>query len=194
MVTANKDVMARFGAELLETAGGENNKAIFFEASAGGGIPLIRPLQHCLSANRIERIMGGIINGTTNYILTRMSFAGLELDQALREAQEKGFAEADPSNDLEGRDAAYKLIVLSGLAFGSFVHIDDVHIQGINKVAAQDLLYAHQLGYTIKLLAVGERVNDGLSLRVFPPSCPPSNILSLPYTMNSMRFLWRAMR
>ncbi|MFY9114012.1 MAG: homoserine dehydrogenase [Dethiobacteria bacterium] len=179
VVTANKDVMARFGAELLETAG-ENNKAIFFEASAGGGIPLIRPLQHCLSANRIERIMG-IINGTTNYILTRMSFAGLELDQALREAQEKGFAEADPSNDLEGRDAAYKLIVLSGLAFGSFVHIDDVHIQGINKVAAQDLLYAHQLGYTIKLLAVGERVNDGLSLRVFPALLPLQHPLASVY-------------
>lgn len=179
VVTANKDVMAHHGADLLSTAG-ENNRAIFFEASAGGGIPLIRPLKHCLSANRIERVMG-IINGTTNYILTRMSFAGLELDQALKEAQEKGFAEADPSNDLEGRDAAYKLIVLSGLAFGSFVNIDDVHVQGIKNVTARDLFYAHQWGYTIKLLATGERVNDGLSLRVFPALLPLKHPLASVY-------------
>ncbi len=179
LVTANKDVMARFGAKLLNLSR-ENGGAIFFEGSVGGGIPLVRPLQHCLSANRINRLMG-IINGTTNYVLTRMSLDGVQLKDALKEAQEKGFAEADPSSDMGGWDPAYKLVVLSKLAFGSSVSMDDVHVQGIQNVSSDDLLYARQLGYTIKLLAVGERVDDRLSLRVFPALLPLKHPLASVY-------------
>lgn len=179
VVTANKDVMARFGADLLKLSR-ENGGAVFFEGSVGGGIPLVRPLQHCLSANRVDRIMG-IINGTSNYILTRMSNDGMQFNEALKEAQEKGFAEADPSSDIEGWDAAYKIVVLSKLAFGSSVSMDDVYVRGIDTVSAEDLQYARRLGYTIKLLAVGERVDGRLSLRVFPALLPLKHPLASVY-------------
>ncbi len=179
VVTANKDVMAKYGTELLSLAR-ENNSAIFYEASAGGGIPLVRPLQHCLAANRIHRFMG-IINGTTNYILTRMSLEGMEFADALQEAQDKGFAEADPSSDLEGWDAAYKLVILSRLAFGGTAGMDDVYMQGIDDVSAQDLEHARSLGYTIKLLAVGEMIDERLSMRVFPALLPLKHPLSSVY-------------
>jgi homoserine dehydrogenase len=176
VVTANKDLMARHGAELLERAkAAERN--IFYEASVGGGIPLIRPLKHCLAANRIIRLMG-IVNGTTNYILTQMTCAGKELDEALAEAQALGFAEADPSSDVEGRDAAYKLAILSSLAFSSKVKIEDIFVEGITAVRLRDIRYAQELGYAVKLLAIGRDTAEGLVLRVHPALIPLAHPLA----------------
>jgi homoserine dehydrogenase len=176
VVTANKDLMARHGAELLERAkAAERN--IFYEASVGGGIPLIRPLKHCLAANRIIRLMG-IVNGTTNYILTQMTCAGKELDEALAEAQALGFAEADPSSDVEGRDAAYKLAILSSLAFSSKVKIEDIFVEGITAVRLRDIRYAQELGYAVKLLAIGRDTTEGLVLRVHPALIPLAHPLA----------------
>jgi homoserine dehydrogenase len=170
VVTANKDLMAKHGAELLERArAAERN--IFYEASVGGGIPLIRPLKHCLAANRIIRLMG-IVNGTTNYILTQMTSAGKELDEALAEAQALGFAEADPSSDVEGRDAAYKLAILASLAFSSKINPEDIFVEGISGVKLRDIRYAQELGYAVKLLAIGRDTAEGLVLRVHPALIP----------------------
>lgn len=179
VVTANKDLMARHGQELLQLAYcyGED---IFFEASVGGGIPLIRPLKQCLVANRIERMVG-IINGTTNYILTRMSLDDMDFQEALSKAQELGFAEADPSNDLEGRDAAYKLTILAGLAFDCSLNPDDLFTQGISGVTRADIHYARELGYTIKLLAVAEQMPTGLALGVHPALVPLTHPLATVY-------------
>lgn len=176
VVTANKDLMARHGRELLLLAH-RCGKNVFYEASVGGGIPLIRPLKHCLVANRIKRMIG-IINGTTNYILTRMSQDDMDFKEALAKAQNLGFAEADPSNDLEGRDAAYKLTILAEIAFGCPVNPDDLSIQGISLVTAADIHYARELGYTIKLLAAGEEKTGGLALRVHPALVPLTHPLA----------------
>lgn len=176
VVTANKDLMAQHGRELLQLAH-SCSRHIYFEASVGGGIPLIRPLKHCLVANRITRMIG-IINGTTNYILTRMSQDEMDFKEALIKAQELGFAEADPSNDLEGRDAAFKLTILAEIAFGCPVNPEDLSIQGINSVSAADIHYARELGYTIKLLAVGEEKPGGLALRVHPALVPLAHPLA----------------
>ncbi len=176
VVTANKDLLALHGAELFAEAR-VNGGAIFFEASAGGGIPLIRPLQYDLTANRISRIMG-IINGTTNYILSRMDRDETDFESALRAAQKLGFAEADPSSDLEGRDAAYKLAILTGLAFSNPVDIHAIHTEGINGVCREDIRYARELGYAIKLLAVGEDLPQGLALRVHPCLVPLAHPLA----------------
>jgi len=170
VVTANKDLLAQFGVELLAIAKNQG-KNIFYEASVGGGIPLIRPLKHCLAANRIEKVMG-IINGTTNYILTKMSCEGREFEEALAEAQEKGFAEADPASDVEGRDAAYKLAILASLAFSSKIDLDDIYVEGIGGVKLRDIRYAQELGYTVKLLAMGEETEGRLKLRVHPTLIP----------------------
>lgn len=176
IVTANKDLMAQHGRELLQLAY-RAGRRIYYEASVGGGIPLIRPLKHCLVANRITRMIG-IINGTTNYILTRMSQEDMDFEEALVMAQKMGFAEADPSNDLEGRDAAYKLTILAELAFGCPVNPDDLSIQGIANVTAVDIHYARELGYMIKLLAVGEEKPGGLVLRVYPALVPLTHPLA----------------
>lgn len=176
VVTANKDLMAQYGVELLAIAKNQG-KNIFYEASVGGGIPLIRPLKHCLAANRIEKIMG-IINGTTNYILTQMSCEGREFDEALAEAQAKGFAEADPSSDVEGRDASYKLAILASLAFSSKIDMSDIYVEGITGVKLRDIRYAQELGYTVKLLAIGEEGECGLKLRVHPTLIPSAHPLA----------------
>ncbi len=176
VVTANKDLMARHGRELLQLAQ-RCGRSIYYEASVGGGIPLIRPLRHCLVANRIRRMIG-IINGTTNYILTRMSLDDMDFQEALARAQELGFAEADPASDLEGRDAAYKLTILAEIAFGCPVNPDDISVQGIGSVAAADIHYARELGYTIKLLAIGEESPGGLALRVHPALVPLTHPLA----------------
>ncbi len=176
VVTANKDLMAQHGVELLRVAG-MNGKNILYEASVGGGIPLIRPLKRCLAANRILSLMG-IINGTTNYILTKMSRDGREFGEALAEAQELGFAEADPSSDLEGRDAAYKLCILASLAFSSRVDMADIHTEGISEVKLRDIRYAAELGYAVKLLALAEETEKGLKLRVNPALIPLSHPLA----------------
>lgn len=176
VVTANKDLMAQHGVELLRVAG-MNGKNILYEASVGGGIPLIRPLKRCLAANRILSLMG-IINGTTNYILTRMSRDGREFGEALAEAQNRGFAEADPSSDLEGRDASYKLCILASLAFSSQVDMADIHTEGISEVKLRDIRYAAELGYAVKLLAMAEETDKGLKLRVNPVLLPLSHPLA----------------
>jgi len=176
VVTANKDLMAKHGAELLERARAVGRN-IFYEASVGGGIPLIRPLKHCLAANRITRLVG-IVNGTTNYILTQMTSAGKELEEALAEAQALGFAEADPSSDVEGRDAAYKLAILASLAFSSKVNLDDIFVEGISAVRLRDIRYAQELGYAVKLLAIGQDTSGGLVLRVHPALIPLTHPLA----------------
>ncbi len=177
VVTANKDLMAVHGEELLAIAR-EKNLNVFYEASVGGGIPLIRPLKQSLVADRISRLVG-IVNGTTNYIFTRMSQDNISLKEALSQARELGFAEADPSNDIEGRDAAYKLIILAGLAFGSSIDPDQVYVQGITGVTYEDIAYAREIGYVIKLLAIGEKLPEGLALRVHPALVPQDHPLAV---------------
>ncbi|HZK24560.1 MAG TPA: homoserine dehydrogenase [Oscillospiraceae bacterium] len=170
VVTANKDLMAHHGVELLAIAK-RQGKNVYYEASVGGGIPLVRPLKYSLAANRIKKFMG-IINGTTNYILTQMSASGKEFAEALAEAQAQGFAEADPSSDIEGRDASYKLSILASLSFSSRINIEDVFVEGISKVKLRDIHYAQELGYAVKLLAIGEEVTEGLKLHVHPTLIP----------------------
>lgn len=166
VVTANKDLLAQHGEELFKLAE-ENDVKIYYEASVGGGIPLIRPLKHSLASNRVLKILG-IINGTTNYILTQMTVLGQSYEEALKEAQEKGFAEQDPSSDVLGRDAAYKLAILAALAFNSSIKMDSIYTEGIDKVTLRDIRYADELGYKVKLLAIGDRREEGLVLRVHP--------------------------
>lgn len=176
VITANKDLMALAGTELLSLAG-KAGRNIYYEASVGGGIPLIRPLKHSLGANKITSLIG-IINGTTNYILTRMSLEKMDFQAALQLAQEKGFAEQDPSNDLDGKDAAYKLCILAGLAFNSPICYEDVHVEGIRGTGQRDIFYAEELGYTLKLLAIGEELEAGLALRVHPALIPNTHPLA----------------
>lgn len=170
IVTANKDLMAAHGDELLNLAR-TNKRNIFYEASVGGGIPLIRPLKYSLVADRIKRIVG-IVNGTTNFIFTKMTEDDLTLEAALAEAQKLGFAEADPSSDIEGRDAAYKLVIMAGLAFGKRISFDRVFVQGINGVTHEDIVYAREIGHAVKLLAIAEELPKGIALRVHPTLVP----------------------
>ncbi len=170
VITANKDLMAAHGQELLDLAR-KKNLNIFYEASVGGGIPLIRPLKYSFVADRIQRLVG-IVNGTTNYIFTRMDQDNLSMHEALSEAQKLGFAEADPTNDIEGLDAAYKLVIMANLAFGRKADLKQVYVQGISGVTYEDIAYAREIGYTIKLLAIGEELPEGLALRVHPALVP----------------------
>jgi len=177
VVTASKEVMAKRGPELLSLAA-EQGTDILYEASVGGGIPIISPLKRDLSANDITSIRA-IINGTTNYILTRMSREGLDFAEALKEAQALGYAEPDPTNDIEGHDAAYKLAILASLAFHTRLSPDSVYREGITKLTARDLSYAAQLGYAIKLLAIARRVNgDAVQVRVHPALVPVDELLA----------------
>jgi len=176
VVTANKDMMARHGQELIALAR-EKNLNVFYEASVGAAIPLIRPLKHSLVADRVSRLLG-IVNGTTNYIFTHMDQDDLTLEDALSEAQRLGFAEADPTNDVEGLDAAYKLVIMSNLAFGKKADFDQVYIEGIRGVTYEDIAYAREIGYTIKLLAIGEDLPGGLALRVHPALVPMDHPLA----------------
>lgn len=167
VATSNKELIAEHGLELLELAGSLGLN-LMFEASVGGGIPIIRPLHQCLAANRISEIHG-IINGTTNYILTRMARAGLSFDQALKEAQDKGYAEADPTADIQGIDACRKICILADLAYGKYVSPAEVSTQGITGLTDQDVACAAAAGMKIKLLgraAAGE--NGGLYVYVAP--------------------------
>lgn len=176
VITANKDLMAQHGAELLALAC-RCNRNIFYEASVGGGIPLIRTLKQSLVANQIFRLVG-IINGTTNYILTRMEEENMPLQEALDKARALGFAEADPSSDLEGRDAQYKLAILAGLAFNSRIALPDIYVEGIGGITPQDICYSRELGYVIKLVAVGEQDQGALGLRVHPALVPGDHPLA----------------
>jgi len=176
VVTANKEVMAKHGPELLGLAA-EKGVDVLYEASVGGGIPIISPLKRDLSANEISSIRA-IINGTTNYILTRMSRDGLDFAAALAQAQELGYAEADPTDDIDGHDAAYKLAILASLAFHTRVRPEDVHREGIGGLAARDFLYARELGYAIKLLAVARREDSAVQARVHPTLLPEDELLA----------------
>ncbi len=176
VVTANKDVVAKFGQEILDVA--EENKVDFlFEASVAGGIPIIRPLKQCLAANKISEVMG-IINGTTNYMLTKMMNEGLDFDSVLAEAQAKGYAEADPTADVGGLDAARKIAILASIAFSSRVSIDNVYVEGITNISKEDIGYAKELGYAIKLLAIAKDDEKGIDVRVHPAFIPITHPLA----------------
>jgi homoserine dehydrogenase len=167
VVTANKQLLAQHGDELVAAAK-EGGAQFRFEAAVAGAIPVIRVVQESLGAIPIEKVFG-IVNGTTNYILTEMSRAGLSYDDALKQAQDLGYAEADPTDDVGGADAAAKMAILARLAFGAPVSLDDVSYQGIEAITADDITYAKELGLSLKLLGVAERVGEKqVSVRVFP--------------------------
>ena len=176
VVTANKDLLAQSFAELYALAS-ENGVSLSFEASVGGGIPLIGPLYRTLAASPVYSITG-ILNGTTNYILTRMTRDGLAYDEALRSAQELGYAESDPTADVEGFDAARKIAILSSLAFHSPVTARDVRCTGISAVTKADIAFAASVGYVIKLLAVGRQTEDGIEVYVRPAFVPGTHPLA----------------
>ncbi len=159
VVTSNKELVAKHGAELIAIAK-ERNLNYLFEASVGGGIPIIRPIAQCLAANELDEIYG-ILNGTTNYILTRMIKGGLTFEKALAEAQEKGYAERDPSADIEGHDACRKICILASLAFGRHIYPDFISTEGITKVTLEDVRLAESAGYVIKLLGRAKLGEDG---------------------------------
>lgn len=176
VVSANKELIAKAGPELFELARG-NGAALRFEASVGGGIPVISPLLRDLPANRVVAIRA-IINGTTNFILTNMAQRGDSFEDALAEAQDLGYAEPDPTNDVDGHDAAFKIALMAGLAFGTYVPPEAVATEGIRSLAPQDFEYARELGYVIKLLAIAERHEDGVLARVHPALLPESEPLA----------------
>ncbi len=166
VVTANKELVARHGAE-LEALARDNGVRLMFEAAVGGGIPILTPLLTCLRANRINRVIG-IVNGTTNFILSQMASTGATFGDILTEAQSRGYAEADPTNDIEGYDAAYKATILAAAAFGKHVDVSKVFREGISRVSREEMDCASSLGYTIKLLVVIENHDTGADVRVHP--------------------------
>lgn len=181
VTTSNKALVAAHGAELIAIAK-EKNVNFMFEASVGGGIPIIRALNSCLTADRIEEI-SGIVNGTTNYILTRMAEDGCNFDDVLKEAQEKGYAEKDPTADIEGYDSGRKIAILTSLIAGQQVDFEDVYTEGIRKITASDILYAKKMGRTIKLLATSKQVGDTYTVMVAPFLLPKEHPL---YTVNGV--------
>jgi homoserine dehydrogenase len=176
IVTANKDLMALHGAEILAKAT-EKGCDVFYEASVAGGIPIIRTLVEGFSSDRITKIMG-IVNGTTNYILTKMSQEGAAYDDVLKEAQALGYAEADPTSDVEGLDAARKMTILATLGFHANVSLQDVEVRGISQISKEDILYGSRLGYTVKLLGIAERQDDFISVSVQPTMVKKSHPLA----------------
>lgn len=166
IVTANKDLMALHGSELL-TVASENGCDLFYEASVAGGIPILRGLADGLASDRITKMMG-IVNGTTNYILTKMSKEGRAYEEVLKEAQDLGFAEADPTSDVEGLDAARKMAILATLGFSMKIDLDDVGVSGISQITEEDLRYGKQLGYTMKLIGYAHREGDKVEVSVQP--------------------------
>ena len=176
VVTANKDLMAVHGGELLDIAS-HNGCDLLFEASVAGGIPIIRPLKQCLAGNYISEAMG-IVNGTTNFILTKMTHEGMEFDEALALATELGYAEADPTADIEGYDAGRKMAIMASIAFNSRVTFDDVYTEGITNITAKDIKYAEAMGCTIKLLGVAKNTESGIEVRVHPMLIPSDHPLA----------------
>ena len=175
VVTSNKEVVAKFGTELLATAR-ENNVRYLFEASVGGGIPIIRPMVNDLAANDIESV-SGILNGTTNYILTQMDKNGTDFALALKDAQAKGYAEANPTADVEGIDAARKIVILASLAFGKLINPELIYAEGISKITVSDVDIAKELGYSIKLIGHCEKIGEKILAMVSPRLIPASNPL-----------------
>jgi homoserine dehydrogenase len=185
VVTANKALLAKHGNEIFEAARAKG-VMVAFEAAVAGGIPIIKALREGLTANRIEWI-AGIINGTSNFILSEMRSKGLPFDAVLAEAQRLGYAEADPTFDIEGIDAAHKLTILSSIAFGVPIDFDAAYTEGISKLAAADIKYAEQLGYRIKLLGITKRTPQGVELRVHPTLVPMQRLLaSVEGAMNAV--------
>lgn len=194
VVTANKAVISRYGDEIF-TAAERAGVYVLIEAAVGGGIPVIQPLKQALSVNRIERILG-IVNGTTNYILTRMSTEGADFTEVLAEAQQLGYAEADPSADVDGYDGADKIAILASLAFGERLQLEDVHREGIGQVSAVDIRYAEQLGFAIKLLAIAQRAGQqpdhsppAVQVRVHPTLVPKDHPLASINGVNNAIFV-----
>lgn len=177
VVTANKEMIAKEGHDLMELASAK--KLDFqFEGSVAGGIPIIQPMKNGLSGNRINEVMG-IINGTTNYILTKMAKDHADFDSVLAEAKAHGYAEVDPTNDIEGYDAQYKIAILSSIAFTSRVHVNEVYVEGITGASKADFIWAEELGYVIKLVGIARRVGDnGMQVRVHPTLLPKSHPLA----------------
>ena len=176
VVTANKALLAVHGTEIFKAAQ-QKGVMVAFEAAVAGGIPIIKALREGLSANRIEWI-AGIINGTTNFILSEMRDKGLDFADVLKEAQRLGYAEADPTFDIEGVDAAHKITLLSAIAFGTDVQFDKTYVEGITQLASVDIRYAEQLGYRIKLLGVTRRAAEGIELRVHPTLIPAKRLIA----------------
>lgn len=176
VVTANKALLAEHGDKIFKLAD-ENNADIFFGASVGGGIPIVRALREGMISNRIESIYG-ILNGTCNYILTRMEKGQLSFDKALKEAQAEGYAEVDPSLDIDGLDTAHKAVILASLAYGFMVPMSEVHVEGIRGLAESDIRYARDLGYRIKMLAVIKRIGGEVEIRVHPTLVPLDHVLA----------------
>lgn len=176
VVTSNKEVIAKHGAELQALAQ-KHNVGLRYEASVGGGIPLIAPFKYDLVANEITGIFA-IINGTTNYILTRMAREGIDFPTALKSAQELGYAEANPENDIEGIDANYKLAIMASLAFQTVVKPEDIYREGISRISSRDFRYARELGFAIKLLAIAKRADNSIEVRVHPVLIPEDSLLA----------------
>ncbi|TCS68794.1 homoserine dehydrogenase [Sulfuritortus calidifontis] len=176
VVTANKALIAKHGNEIFAAAQGRG-VMVAFEAAVAGGIPIIKAIREGLSANRIQWL-AGIINGTTNFILSEMRDKGLAFDTVLKEAQRLGYAEADPTFDVEGVDAAHKLAILSAIAFGVPMQFDAAYIEGISKLTREDIRYAEELGYRVKLLGITKRRDDGIELRVHPTLIPEKRLIA----------------
>ena len=176
VVTANKDLIAVHGHELLDAAHAKKVDFLF-EAAVAGGIPIIRPLKQCLAGNHMTEVMG-IVNGTTNFILTKMSQEGMEFKDALALATELGYAEADPTADIEGLDAGRKVAILASVAFNSRVVFNDVYTEGIAKITSKDIHYAKEMGRAIKLLGVARNTEDGIEAYVCPMLIPSTHPLA----------------
>ncbi len=176
VVTANKDMVAEHGQRLFAAAQ-KNNCDLLFEASVAGGIPINRTLKQSLAGNHIEEVFG-IINGTTNYMLTKMTQDGSDFQEVLQEAQAKGYAEADPTADVGGHDAARKIAILASIAFNSRIPLHQVYTEGITKITADDIAYANELGYVIKLLGIAKERQEGVEVRVHPTFIPKNHPLA----------------
>lgn len=176
VITANKDLLAEYGDELMEAVT-ENHCDMLYEASVGGGIPIIHPLKQCLEGNDLTEVMG-IVNGTTNYILSKMTGEGMDYAEALAQATELGYAEADPTADVEGYDAGRKIAIMASIAFHTRVKFEDVYTEGITKITAADIRYAGEFGYVIKLLGVAREQENGVEVRVHPMLIPATHPLA----------------
>lgn len=176
VVTANKDLIAEYGEE-VGNAANEAGADLQFEAAVAGAIPIIRPLKQSMAGNHITEIMG-IVNGTTNYILTKMTESGMDYKEALAKATELGYAEADPTADVEGYDAGRKIAIMASIAFNSRVTFADVYTEGITKISADDIMYAKEFGYVIKLLGVAKNTEDGIEVKVHPMLIPNNHPLA----------------
>lgn len=176
VITANKALLSEFGDELFSTAR-KNNRGLFFEASVGGGIPIIKSLREGLIGNRF-RSLYGIVNGTSNYILTHMASDEIEFNKALKMAKEKGYAEADPALDISGADSAHKLGIIASLAFDAWIPCKEIYVEGISDISKLDIRYAGELGYTVKLVAITKKTEQGIELRVHPTLLPEDTMLA----------------